>query len=281
MLMNLKSFFTPPKPILWINGVVSVLALRYSLMNLPPQHPVSVFSYILSTYTLTALVLIAVQLIQHLLKDYEPRTAAGRILWDREKRGLAAMVCSSAYNLIFALIYLVPGIRNKVLWDSSVGVYYLVLCCIRSYLLYHTAKKDKTGAEQVNIFRICAVMLLVLDLFLGLRAYQITWKNIATPKNQIFTIAVAAWTFFSAVTCIIRVIQNRKIKSYLISSDIAVKFATVLVSIFNLQASMIVSFGNDPVFSHWMNLITGNVVFVLIFLECVWMLKKESQRPAV
>ncbi len=279
--MKIKQIIDPPKPFKWAAAAGSAILLWYSLTSLPADHPLAILSYVLSAYTLMILIPSVIRWITYILTDYQPRTFIGKIIRSPRTRSLAAMCISVIYNLIIALIYLVPGVREDHLWDTSVGVYYLLLTVILFYLLYHRFKKDADQARQIRIFRRCAVMLLVLDLLLGLRAYRITWKEIAVPKDQVFMIAAAVWTFYNIVTCIIQAVRNRKIRSYLLSSVIAVKFATSLVSLFNLQASMLVTFGGETEFNHQMNIITGNAVFILIFLECAVMLRKTKNLPFI
>ena len=275
--MKLKQFFDPPAFVKWLAAAGSVILLRYSLTNLPAEHPVSIFSYGLSAYTLAVLVRFLIRSAANMLTDYQPKTFIGRIIWSASSRSLAAMCISVIYSMTFAVIYLISGIRDNLLWDISVGIYYFILTLILSYLLYHRFKKDLDHAQQIKVFRLCAVMLLVLDAALALRAYQITWMDITMPKDQIFVIAVSVWTFFNVITCIIQSARNHKIRSYLLSSVIAVKFATSMVSLFNLQSSMLVSFGDDAEFAHRMNLVTGNAVFLLILFECVIMLIKTQE----
>ena len=276
--MKLKEILNPPKMVKLFAAISSVILLRYSLTNLPADHPLSILSYVLSTYTLITLIIAMIRWITFILTDYQPKTMIGHIIWMPGSRSLAAMCFSVIYNLIIALIYLVTGIRENLLWDITVGAYYSILTVNLAFLLYHRFQKDLDQSRQIKVFRFCAVMLLVLDLLLGLRAYQITWKEIAVPKNQVFMIAAAVWTFYNTVTCIIQSVRNRNIRSYLLSSVIAVKFATSMVSLFTLQTSMLCSFGAGTEFSHRMNLITGNAVFFLIFFECMMMLKKTQKR---
>lgn len=275
---KLNRIFDPPRKYKWAAVILSIAALWFSLARLPVIHPIAICTYVLSTYTLIVVVLSTIKAIHYLLTDYQPKTAIGRILKDEEKRGLALMVWSTVYNSVFALIYLVSGWKNKLMWDSSVGAYYAMLTMLRAYLLYHTAKKDKETPEEIYIFRNCGIILFVLNLVLGIRAYQVTWHNITTAKNMIFMIAIALWTFFNVVTCTIRIIQNKMERSWLRSSDIAVKFATTLISLFNLQAAMNISFGGTPEFTHQMNFWCGNAVFLLIFLECVEMIRTARKQ---
>ncbi len=281
--MDFYRFFDPPRPIKWLAVVVSAAAVWFSLVNLSPKHPFAMVSYVFATCTLVMMILTVIHDIHYFLNEYEPKTLVGRVVKDEEKRGLALMVWSTIYNLIFALLYLVPGIRDNLLWDGSVGGYYLILSVIRAYILYHTARRDMSREQEKQIFRVCAVMLLILDLMLGLLAYQITRKHIAAPKSQVFIIAVAAWTYFKLVLCIVQVIQNRKALSYLVSSDTAVNYAAVLVSILNLQSSMLAVFGDSEQFAEKMNFITGSAVFILIFIEgavMLYMTRPKKSSPA-
>lgn len=132
--------------------------------------------------------------------------------------------------------------------------------------------------RELRAFRLCAVLLLVLDVaFTGVVAQMVKdGRGSAYPGYLIYVAAMFA--FYSITVAIMNLVRSRKFERPMVWATKALDLSTGLVSILSLQTAMFASFSEGQVaFERTMNGITGLFVCLAIAAIAVVMLVKARE----
>jgi len=167
---------------------------------------------------------------------------------------------SLTFNAVFSAYHLILGVWSRSWWLITLGVYYLVLSVIRFYALI-------TKRQRASIMRFVGVLLLILSIPLAGTVILAVVEDRGQKLHEILMIAMAAYAFTKITLATINLVKARKHNTpkQLILRNLS--FADAFVSIFALQRSMLVSFGEMKV-SHIMlfNILTGTAVWLIVLL---------------
>lgn len=175
-------------------------------------------------------------------------------------RTLKTAFVSLTFNIVFSAYHLILGVLSRSWWLITLGAYYLVLSMIRFYVL--TTQKQRTST-----MRFVGVLLLILSIPLAGTVILAVVKDRGQTLHEIVMIAMATYAFAKITLATINLIKARKYNSakHLMLRNISL--ADAFVSIFALQRSMLVSFGEMKA-SHIMlfNILTGTAVWLIVLL---------------
>jgi hypothetical protein len=161
-------------------------------------------------------------------------------------------------NMVFCVYHIVLGIVTHSWWLFTVGIYYILLSIVRTAVL---GSKDEKGASP----KFVGIMLMVLSLPLAGTVILSLIKDRSTVFHEIVMITIALHAFTKITLAIVKWIHSRKSLSAKVITLRYVSLATAFVSIFSLQRSMLVSFGNMPENTiRIMNLVTGSAVCMIV-----------------
>ncbi len=165
---------------------------------------------------------------------------------------LAVNIAFSAYNIIIGCI-------THSWWLLTVGTYYVVLSVIRYTII--RSKKENT----VFIKRITGILLLIMSLPLAGTVILTSIQDRGIVLHEIVMITIAIYAFAKITLASIKLAKSRRSTSAKIKTLRNISFADAFVSIFSLQRSMLVSFGEMPENTvKVMNLATGSAVCIII-----------------
>lgn len=167
--------------------------------------------------------------------------------------GLLFNVAFGAYNVIF-------GIITHSWWLLTVGIYYAILSIVRFVVL-------KTKGSGSFITKFTGVMLMLLSLPLVGTVILAVVRDRGMVMHEIVMIAMAVYSFTKITLAIINIIKSRKSASARLITLRNVSLADACVSIFALQRSMLVSFGEMSATDICIfNAVIGSAVCVIVFL---------------
>lgn len=148
---------------------------------------------------------------------------------------------SLAINIGYAVFEAISGYVLKSAWMGTLAFYYIVLSSMRFFILRR--KKQTDIRKQWEAYRICGIIMLLLTIALaGLHILNI---------NQYHTIEYPGYVIY----------------------------AVALISVYNLQSSMIAAFGgNDEVFRVTMSNCVGVGVVAIIVSISVHMIAKANRK---
>jgi len=123
--------------------------------------------------------------------------------------------------------------------------------------------------------KLSGVLLVALGFVLVAVLYISLAQNIAVKHGEIIMITIAAYTFYKITMAIVRAARQRKNSSPLLSVIRSIGYAEAAASVFTLQRSMLVSFGEmERGKMRLMNTLTGAAVCLFVFALGVVMIVK-------
>lgn len=174
---------------------------------------------------------------------------------------------SLATNLVYAAGNLLGGFLSKSWWFVTIGAYYLVLASTRAFVLFSSRKANAHQKTEICICRVTGVLLLLLSFCLtGINVLSIV-ESRGSKLHEIVMIAIATFTFVKITTAIIGLFEARRKASLFAMVLRNIALADAVVSIYALQRSMLVSFGDmrlDDV--RVFNILTGTLAFIIVLL---------------
>lgn len=184
--------------------------------------------------------------------------------------GLKFLLFSVLFNAAFCAYYIIFGIITHSWWSFTVGVYYAILSA--THFVVHKSK------ENNNIIKKYAgVMLMLLSLPLVGTVILAVVSDRGIIMHMIVMISMAAYSFTKITLAIINLIKARKSDSAKLVSLRNVSLSHACVSIFALQRSMLVSFGDMPQNDiRIFNAVMGAAVCVIVFMLGLNLVKNKK-----
>ena len=195
----------------------------------------------------------------------------GRYLNDLAFRGSVSIYQGVAVIVFYVVFRIVAGIRYASVWFISMAVYYLVLGCLRAYLIVCYRRRDPELEHRC--YHTTAWLLFLLNVPMGGMIVLMvrTDSGFSYPGYIIYLSALC--TFYTMVTSIQNLVKFRKLGSPILSAAKVLNFIAAMMSILGLQTAMISRFSeNGESYRKMMNAITGGFVYGIVILIAVIML---------
>lgn len=246
----IKAIFFPHLAIVALITVLSSIFLAYSLITLPRFHGISIFSYLFSTYALTLVICAFPYLISRTKKLFSRKRENIRKNDSEQTAQLKiniALYGTFFYNSVYAAFTLSLGLRYNSSWYLSIAAYYILLAIMRFSLLCYL-RSNKAGEDmlsELNRFRICGALLLLMNTALSAMAFFMTVENRDLPHNTATTFILAAFTVSLLTISIINIIKYRKYNSPIFFAAKLISFSASLVTMLSLETAIISKYGNS------------------------------------
>lgn len=270
-----------------VAAVLLIYAFAYENANVA----ISYIAYVFSAYALTV-VCVKAPILFKKIKEVKKRNKYITLYQsDAQLRVKISLYSSVAFNILYALLQLFSGFHFHSIWFYALAGYYTLLAIMRFFLL-KDARKIVAGENKFYeylLYRLCGVLLLLMNLTLGVIVFYIVWQNRGFEYHYIHTIAMAAYTFTAMTLAVINVMKYRRFESPLMSAARVISLASALVSILSLETAMLTAFGKPGTdsFRQLMTALTGTAICLLILAMAIYMiihatkeikqLKKEVQ----
>lgn len=259
---------------------VSTVLLLYVFAFEHNDSLIAYLSYVLSTYTLVIVCCKIPVLVKGGKQSIYRNPYAKRYLTDVPYRVRVSLYGAFVINAAFALLKLVSGIVYRSVWFGAIAVYYMILCLIRFLLVDYVGKHDmennKKGAYR--IYRLCGILLLILNLALSGVTIQMVRKNQGYHYPGMLIYLAAIFTFYAVISAAVNLVKYRRYDSPIISATKAINFTTAIVSVLSLQTAMFAEFNGDPQFITYMNSATGSAVCLIILGTAFYMIAAATHR---
>lgn len=281
----------PHKAIVICSVPIAAALLIYAFAYEDANIVVTYISYIFSAYSLTIVCAKAPILFRKIKAAKNRNKYITLYQSDAQLRVKISLYSSVALNILYALLQLFSGFHFHSIWFYALAGYYTLLAVMRFFLL-KDARKIVAGENKFYeflIYRLCGILLLLMNLTLGVIVSYIVWQNRGFEYHYIHTIAMAAYTFTAMTLAVMNVIKYRRYESPLMSAAKVISLASALVSLLSLETAMLTAFGEsgNESFRQTMTAITGTAVCLLILTMAIYMiihstkeirkLKKEVQ----
>lgn len=270
----------PPQWILAVIPPLSFAALIFIFVTGSKESAPAYGIYCMSAYSLTIWIAAAPARIRSLRKAVQSskpvqrltHTAfGGRYLGDIAFRGNISLYQGMAVNFFYAVFRVIAGIRYASVWCISMAVYYLVLGCLRTYLV--VGYRKRTPLRECRCYRTTAWLLLLLNIPMGGMIVLMVRTNSGFSYPGYVIYLSALYAFYTMITAVIHLVKFRRIGSPILSAAKVLNFVAAMMSILGLQTAMISRFSvNGESYRKMMNAITGGFVYGIVILIAGYML---------
>ena len=201
----------------------------------------------------------------------------GRYLNDLAFRGSISIYQGMAVNFFYTVFRIAAGIRYTSVWFISMAVYYLVLGCLRVYLII--CYRRRNPELERRCYHTTAWLLFLLNIPMGGMIVLMVRTNsgFAYPGSIIYLSAL--YTFYAMTVSVINLAKFRRLGSPILSAAKVLNFIAAMMSILGLQTAMIARFSeNGENYRKMMNAITGGFIYGTVILIAIVMLLKHERR---
>lgn len=278
-----KKFLFPPFWLILLLSVCSAVALTVIFLKGWEEHPIAYGIFAVSAYTVTVLTVYCIRVFPTSYRKTKHRIYAhpfgNRYLTDATFKVRISLYISLSINLLYAAFKVIAGILYGSIWLGAVAVYYIVLSVLRFLLIryMHTDATRQGLLSEYRRYRLCGILMLLLNLSLTGIVFQMVWRNEGYSYPELVIFAVAAYTFYSVTISIVDLVRYRKYKSPVLSASKAIRFASALVSLLSLETAMLAQFGEDDTFRRTMTAATGAGVCVTVLGVSVYIIVRSCR----
>ncbi len=191
-----------------------------------------------------------------------------------KKRALTGLII----NLLYGVLQSALGLLTASMWLAAIGAYYIILSIMRfGVLMIGREGKNAEGGGKDFVKGFCGFMLLVLDAVLAVTVYLTAAEGIGVKYHEIIMITMATYTFSKAAAAIVNLKRCQKYKYPVLTVLRNISLADAVASVFSLQRSMIVSFGEMSVEKiQLFNILTCTGVFITVMILALNLLKRNK-----
>lgn len=269
----LKKILFPPVWVTVLLTLISAAALTAVFVYGKDTSPISYPVYVLAFYSLTVLcAFIAVKLPNKIKtvkgKIYDTKYG-NRYMTDAVFRTRVSLYVSLCINLLYVAANLISGHIYSSAWFYILAVYYTVLSVMRFLLIRYSGKTSQLGKDLIKEYRqsrICAVILLTVNLSLSGTVLMMMYQNRGFKYEGMLIYVMAAYTFYITVHTAINLVKYKKFRSPVMTTAKAVSFTSAMISMLSLETAMLSSFGADMPLKTQQYLIAGTGAGISIIL---------------
>lgn len=275
----------PPVWIIALLVTICTVALVYTFIGGYEAHPVAYFTYVLSFYTLTTVVMWCIKLIPKHYRTAKEKVYSNpvgeRFMTDMKFRTHVSLYGSLGVNLIYVALNALSGFLYHTAWFFVLAFYYTILAVMR-FLLVRFVNRVGIGTDRFKELRrscLCGYILLTVNLALSGAVLMILYQNKGYEYHGILIYVMAAYTFYITTLAIINLIKYRKLGSPVMSMAKIINMAAALVSMLSLETAMFSQFGKDMSDENKQIFImlTGAGVSIVIITMSVYSIVKNSK----
>lgn len=278
-----KTLLFPHIAILIALVPISTVFLVCSMVFLGSESLISIISYVLSAYMLTAVCFRTPDIIRFVKHIRNENVLVLRLRNDTKLRINVTLYASVAMNVIYAVFQLCLGVFHGSFWYYSLSGYYAALATMRFALLKYTRAHNagESLAAELKKYRDCGWFFLTVNLMLSAIVIFMIRFDRTFNHHEITTIAIAAYTFTAFTLAIINVVKYRKYNSPAYSASKAISLAAASVSILTLESTMLTTFGAgeaDKLMRRILLGISGGVISVFLILMALYVIIQSTKR---
>lgn len=246
-----KKLLFPPVWLMVLLAIVSAVALIFVFIKGMEQSIPAYIVYVLAFYTLSVVTVFCVMVLPRQYNTIKHKVYANplgnRYMTDRVFRTNVSLSVSFVINMLYVGINLLSWHILHSWWFVVLAAYYSVMAVMR-FLLVRYVRLNKIGTSILSEWkrsRICACILLLINLSLSGAVLMILYQNRGYDYPGIMIYVMALYTFYATILAIVNIVKYRKLGSPVMSTAKIVSLSSALVSMLNLETAMFAQFGAD------------------------------------
>lgn len=216
-------------------------------------------AYPLSAYALAIVAGGMPEAVRRIKTAAMKRQLVSRLVKDRDFRYKIGLGFGLVVSAFFALFKLLAGRHFRSYWLICVGVYYLVLTCLRLGLFKALRQDGLDFAEEKRIARNTGWLMLLLNAVMSSIVLQMVRDNRSYRYPGVIIYAIAAYAFYKISVALWRVVR-RGWESPVMGALRRLKLTEAMMSVLALQTALLARFGEDPLLHQIFNAFSGAIV---------------------
>ena len=251
-----KKLLFPPVWLMVILVIASAAALALVFVKGMEQSVPAYIAYVLAFYTLSVVTIFCVMVLPKQYSTIKQKiydnSFGNRYMTDRVFRTNISLSISFAISMLYVGINLWSWYLLKSYWFMVLAVYYMIMAVMR-FLLVRYVRIQKIGTSILGEWkrsRICAYILLLINLSLSGAVLMILYQNRGYEYPGILIYVMAMYTFYALTHAIVQLVRYRSLASPVMSTAKIVSLSGALVSLLNLETAMFAQFGAEMAPEH-------------------------------
>ena len=282
---KLIKYLYPPLWVIILLVLICTAARVYTVVGGYEAHPAAYFTYVLSFYTLTAVVMRCIKVVPKHYRSAKEKVydnpIGNRYFTDHKFKTHVTLYRNLAVNILYAGVNIVSGFLYHTAWFFVLAFYYGILAVMR-FLLVKFVNHIGIGNDRLKELRhsrLCGYILLTINLALSGAVLMILYQNKGYEYHGILIYVMAAYTFYITTVAIVNLVKYRKLGSPVMSMTKIISMAASLVSMLSLETAMFSQFGKDmsPESQRIFIALTGAGVSIIIVAMSVYSIIKNSK----
>ena len=184
-------------------------------------------------------------------------------------------------NIFYISVNLISAIKYKSSWSLAVTLYYTVLILMRLFLLSAHRFKDSVGSDAERLLASCRLvgrLLLVLDAMIGaVMVYTVANGRVIDYPVYIF-VGFGAFTVYSVTGSLVGIFRSLKSRAPHALAARNLTLAAALLSVFNLEYTLLVSLGVSRQIIVAVNTVVGAFCVLFISFMAVRLISVSENR---
>ncbi|MBE6728301.1 MAG: hypothetical protein E7562_06625 [Ruminococcaceae bacterium] len=246
-----KSLLFPPIWLTVILVILSAVALTLIFVKGLEESIPAYIVYVLAFYTLTVVTVFCAMVLPKRYSTVKQKIydnpLGKRYMTDRVFRTNISLSISFVISMLYAGINLWSWHMMGSYWFMVLAVYYVIMAVMRCLLVryVHIRKIGTDILSEWKRSRICAYVLLLINLSLSGAVLMILYQNRGYDYPGIMIYVMALYSFYALTHAIVDIIRYRTLGSPVMSTAKIVSLSAALVSMLNLETAMFAQFGGD------------------------------------
>ncbi len=192
-----------------------------------------------------------------------------------------SLVFGLLMNFFYILVNLFPAVRYRSAWSLAVTVYYAVLVLMRTFLLSSRRFADSVGSDAVRLYASCRLvgrLLLLLDTAIAaVMVYTAREGKIINYPTYIF-VGFGIFTVYSVTVSLVGIFRSIKNPAPHTLAARNLTLAAALLSVFNLEYTLLVSLGVDTWVVALINAVGGGLSILLISVMAIRLITLSTRK---
>lgn len=280
-----RKLLFPPVWVLVLLTIASAAALIMVFLKGWELTVIAYLVYVLAFYTLMVvcifLAMVLPKQIGRIRRTIYENPLGSRYMTDRDFRSRVSLCLSLGINLLYVAVQGVQWYLFRSWWFVVLGAYYVILSVMRFLLVryVHNHELGKSLPTEWKTSRICAYILLLVNLSLSAAVLMILYQNRGFAYNGVLIYVMALYTFYSTIHAVVDIIKYRKLGSPVMSTAKVVTLSAALVSMLNLETAMFAQFGGDMSQEHQrlFIILTGAGVSIIVVTMSVMLIVRATK----
>lgn len=199
-----------------------------------------------------------------------------KLLWvSRAARLNFTLLCGALMNFAYIAGNIASALIYHSAWAATVSAYHLMLIIIRLYLLSaRRLSSGGAGADQI-LLRV-GVLLLFLDLACALIMVYTIGRGSFVSYSGFILFAFLIYAVYSLTSSVLAIKRYANDNRHLHFAARSISLSTSLMSVFNLQYSVLSFLGADSRLMGRTILVGGFAVFSVILFLSLRLIKKAG-----